>query len=99
SAGRSADLLIEQAREFLPHRVVINEASQYQTVKEALADLAIQVDVGIAGLEDMATDADTDIVLSALVGFAGLQPTLAAIEAGKDIALANKETLVVAGDW
>ncbi len=97
TAGRNADLLIEQAKQFKPEHVVIGDSSQYQKVIAALSGQSTQVHAGEAALSTVASLENVDIVLTALVGYAGLKPTLAAIEAGKDIALANKETLVVAG--
>ncbi len=98
TAGHNADLLIRQAREFLPATVVIADESQYQKVSEALEDLPIQVYTGSEALCQVVAMEPVDIVLTALVGFSGLKPTIAAIKAGKPIALANKETLVVAGE-
>ncbi|MBO4661684.1 MAG: 1-deoxy-D-xylulose-5-phosphate reductoisomerase [Bacteroidaceae bacterium] len=98
TAGRNADLLIRQAREFLPAIVVIADEDQYRKVSEALADLPIQVYTGSEALCQVVTMEPVDMVLTALVGFSGLRPTIAAIKAGKPIALANKETLVVAGE-
>jgi len=98
TANRQADLLIEQARKFQPAQVVIADESKYHQVSEALADLPIQVYAGQDALCQVAANGEVDIVLTALVGFAGLRPTVAAIKAGKQIALANKETLVVAGE-
>lgn len=97
TAQRNADLLIEQARAFQPNAVVIADESLYPKVKEALADTFVKVYTGQKALQEVVTMDGIDIVLTALVGFAGLYPTLAAIRAGKPIALANKETLVVAG--
>ncbi|MBC8987670.1 1-deoxy-D-xylulose-5-phosphate reductoisomerase [Pedobacter sp. N36a] len=98
SAQCNASLLISQALIFAPELVVIGDESQYLTVKTALAGTAIKVLAGEAALCEAAALAGVDVVLTAVVGSAGLKPTIAAIEAGKDIALANKETLVVAGD-
>ena len=98
SAQSNASLLISQALIFTPELVVIGDESQYLTVKSALAGTAIKVLAGEAALCEAAALAGVDVVLTAIVGSAGLKPTIAAIEAGKDIALANKETLVVAGD-
>ena len=98
TAGRNAELLIAQAREFHPEVVVIADESRYETVREALADLPIKVWAGAEAIGDAASLPDVDVVVTAMVGFAGLRPTVAAIEAGKTIALANKETLVVAGE-
>ena len=91
-------LLIKQALEFLPNAVVIGDESKYNEVKQALAATDVKVFGGEQALEE-AADFDTyDIMLAAIVGFAGLKPTLRAVKKGKVIALANKETLVVAGD-
>ena len=98
TAGHNAELLIAQAREFHPEVVVIADESRYETVREALADLPIKVWAGAEAIGDAASLSDVDVVVTAMVGFAGLRPTVAAIEAGKTIALANKETLVVAGE-
>lgn len=98
TANRSADKLVEQARRFNPEAVVIADESCYDTVKEGLADLPIKVYTGKDALCDVVQDRNVDIVLASMVGFAGLLPTISAIRAGKPIALANKETLVVAGE-
>ncbi|GAB3834968.1 1-deoxy-D-xylulose-5-phosphate reductoisomerase [Hymenobacter jeollabukensis] len=98
TAQRSADLLVLQAREFRPAVVVIGDEAQYAGVKAALANQPeTTVMAGAAALAEVAARPDVDVVLTALVGYAGLLPTLAALKAGKTIALANKETLVVAG--
>lgn len=97
TADSNADLLIVQAIEFRPAKVVICNEQSYQQVKNALHPLGIVVLTGEEALCEAVEYAEIDVVLTALVGFAGLKPTLAAIRAGKDIALANKETLVVAG--
>lgn len=97
TAGSNVDLLIRQAREFQPDAVVIADTSKYQTLQEALADLPIKVYAGADAIEQVAALPSVDMVLTAMVGFAGLRPTIAAIKEGKAIALANKETLVVAG--
>lgn len=98
TAGRNAELLIKQAREFVPAAVVIADEGAYEMVRDALADLPIQVYAGSEALCQVVTMGPVDMVLTALVGFSGLKPTIAAIKAGKAIALANKETLVVAGE-
>lgn len=98
TAQSNADLLIEQALAFKPELVVITDESKYQAVKAALSGTQIKVLAGEAALCEAAVLAGTDMVLTALVGSVGLRPTVEAIKAGKDIALANKETLVVAGD-
>ncbi|GAB3235646.1 1-deoxy-D-xylulose-5-phosphate reductoisomerase [Hymenobacter seoulensis] len=98
SAHSNAELLVQQAREFRPAAVVIGDEAKYATVKSALANQPeTQVLTGAAALADVAGREDTDVVLTAMVGYAGLLPTVRAIKAGKTIALANKETLVVAG--
>lgn len=98
TAQNNADLLIQQALLFNPAYVIICNADKYIKVKEALASTAIKVLCGIEAIIETVTHPEIDIVLTAMVGFAGLEPTIAAIKAGKDIALANKETLVVAGE-
>lgn len=97
TAHRSADLLIAQAREFKPEVVVIADESLYDKVKDALADLPIKVWAGADALCQVVEADPINVVVTAMVGFAGLRPTVHAIKAHKDIALANKETLVVAG--
>ncbi len=97
TAQNNCDLLIEQAIEFKPNSVVIANADHYQKVKNALNGLNINVLAGNDCLVEVMQIPETDIVLTAMVGISGLKPTLAAIAAGKNIALANKETLVVAG--
>ena len=98
TAHRNADLLIHQARRFAPDTVVIVDERFYRTVSDALSDMPIKVYAGAEALNQVASYRSVDIVLVALVGYAGLIPTIRAIEAGRRIALANKETLVVAGD-
>ncbi|MCX2451398.1 1-deoxy-D-xylulose-5-phosphate reductoisomerase [Pedobacter sp. PLR] len=98
TAQSNAALLISQALTFEPQLVVIGDESQYLVVKTALAGTPIRVLAGEEALCEAAALAGVDLVLTAIVGSAGLKPTISAIEAGKDIALANKETLVVAGD-
>ena len=98
SANRSIDLLIRQAREFHPEVVCIADESLYQPLKEALHDLPVKVWAGADAIAEMVTMPSIDIVVAAMVGYAGLRPTMEAIRAGKTIALANKETLVVAGE-
>ena len=98
TANINADLLIQQAKKYKPNSVVIVDDSQYKKVKGALWDDGISVYVGVEALEQVVEFKEVDIVLTALVGYAGLKPTIAAINAGKTIALANKETLVVAGE-
>ena len=98
SSNNKVDLLIEQAREFQPNAVVIGDTRHDRTLRDALADLPIKVFSGADALEQVVQMDGIDMVLTALVGYAGLKPTLSAIRAGKHIALANKETLVVAGE-
>ena len=98
SAHRSVDFLIAQALEFNPAVVCIADDKYYTPLCEALADLPIKVLAGEKALAEMVTMPEIDVVVAAMVGYAGLYPTIEAIRAGKTIALANKETLVVAGD-
>lgn len=98
TANNNVEKLIEQARHFEPEAVVIANEKHYNTVKEALEDLPIKVYAGAEALCEVVQDTNIDIVLASMVGFAGLQPTISAIKAKKAIALANKETLVVAGE-
>ena len=98
TAGHNSQLLINQAREFKPNAVVIADESKYNEVKSALADLDIKVWTGAKAIEDVVQMNTVDTVVTAMVGYAGLSSTIKAIEAGKNIALANKETLVVAGE-
>ena len=98
TAGLNADLLIEQALLFRPNAVVIADETKYEKVKEVLFDKGIKVFAGAKAMVEVAAWDTIDMVLAAVMGFAGLAPTLSAIEAGTPIALANKETLVVAGD-
>lgn len=97
SAQRNAKLLAEQARIVRPQRVCMGDESAAKELKVLLADTDIRVLVGAEGLAELAATADCDTVLNSVVGMAGLVPTLAAIDAGRDIALANKETLVAGG--
>ena len=98
SAHRNADLLIAQAKEFKPNAVVIGDDAKWKQVNDALFDDGIKVYSGAEALEQVVEVDGIDMVLTAMVGAAGLKPTLRAIDAGKHIALANKETLVVAGE-
>lgn len=98
TAGRNADLLIQQAKVFQPKHVVIGDEAQYDYVKKALSQTTIEVHSGENALCAVATLNEVDTVLTALVGYAGLLPTIEAIKAKKNIALANKETLVVGGE-
>lgn len=98
TANNNVDLLIEQAKKFLPDTVVIANENHYSTLCEALKDLPIKVYAGSDAINQIVTASPIDIVLASMVGFAGLCPTIEAIKAGKTIALANKETLVVAGE-
>ncbi|HQQ97038.1 MAG TPA: 1-deoxy-D-xylulose-5-phosphate reductoisomerase [Cyclobacteriaceae bacterium] len=98
TAQQNADLLIEQAKRFQPNAVVIVNEALYPVVKEALVNEPIKVFAGEKALESVVELDTIDMVLTAVVGYSGLKPTIRAIESGKTIALANKETLVVAGD-
>lgn len=98
TAANNVNLLVEQALEFRPHTVVISNESNYASIKEALARTSIVVMAGEKSLVEAVQLEEIDIVLNAIVGSAGLRPTVSAIQKGKDIALANKETLVVAGE-
>ena len=98
SALKNSELLIQQAKEFKPEAVVICDESKYLEVKSALSSFDIKVLAGEDALSEVAVYPQGDIVLTALMGSVGLKPTMAAIKAGKNIALANKETLVVAGE-
>ena len=98
SAHRSLDLLIQQALEFNPAVVCIADERLYQPLREALSDLPIKVMAGEQAIAEMVTMSAIDVVVAAMVGYAGLRPTIEAIKAKKTIALANKETLVVAGE-
>ena len=97
-ARRSTELLIAQALEFSPAVVVISDEAYYPEVRQALSHTSIEVMAGSEAIAEAVVRPDVDIVLTAMVGFSGLVPTLAAITAGKTIALSNKETLVVAGE-
>jgi 1-deoxy-D-xylulose-5-phosphate reductoisomerase len=97
TAQSNADLLVEQALQFQPSHVVIGDEQKYAFVKSALSATSIKVLAGAEALQEVVCLENVDIVLTALVGYAGLLPTVKAIKAGKPIALANKETLVVAG--
>ncbi len=98
TANNQDDLLIEQAKEFHPEFVVIANEAKYEKVKDALSALPMKVCTGAQAIADVASMSSADIVVTAMVGYAGLLPTINAIKAGKTIALANKETLVVAGE-
>ena len=97
-AHRSIDKLVEQAREFHPEVVCIADESLYETLRARLSDLDCKIWAGPDAIAEMVTMPSIDIVVAAMVGYAGLRPTIEAIKAGKTIALANKETLVVAGE-
>ena len=97
-ANRSVDKLVEQAKEFQPEVVCIADESLYEPLRAALVDLPIKVWAGSESIAEVVTMPSIDVVVAAMVGYAGLRPTIEAIKAGKTIALANKETLVVAGE-
>jgi len=98
TANNNVDLLIEQCRKYNPEMVAIGNEDHYLKLKEALADLPIKVFAGEDSIAQLAEMQPIDMVLTAMVGYSGLKPTISAIKAGKKIALANKETLVVAGE-
>lgn len=98
TANENIDLLIQQAREFLPEAVVIANESKYVQLKEALQDLPVKVWAGSESIAQVVQSEPINMVLTAMVGYSGLKPTINAIKAKKAIALANKETLVVAGE-
>lgn len=98
TANNRVELLIEQARKFRPEAVVIANEDKYPQLKEALSDLPVKVYAGMEAICQIVESGPIDIVLTAMVGYAGLRPTINAIRAGKVIALANKETMVVAGE-
>jgi 1-deoxy-D-xylulose-5-phosphate reductoisomerase len=98
TAGKNKDLLITQALEFVPGHVVISDESLYPEVRDALASIPTLVHAGHKALAEITTLSSVDIVLAAMVGFSGLLPTISAIKSKKKVALANKETLVVAGE-
>lgn len=98
TANNQVDLLINQARKYMPEVVVIANERKYPELKEALEDLPIKVWAGADAIAQMVQSEPIDMVLTAMVGYSGLRPTISAISAGKAIALANKETLVVAGE-
>ncbi|MDE6272090.1 MAG: 1-deoxy-D-xylulose-5-phosphate reductoisomerase [Muribaculaceae bacterium] len=97
TAGRNVDLLAEQALRFRPEKAVIAEERLYPILKEKLQGSGVLAEAGISAIEEAASGSETDIVMASLVGYSGLVPTINAIRAGKTIALANKETLVVGG--
>ena len=98
TANNNVDLLIDQARKYMPEVVVVANEQKYPELKEALEDLPIKVWAGSEAISQVVQSEPIDMVLTAMVGYSGLKPTIAAIRAGKAIALANKETLVVAGE-
>ena len=98
TANSRVDDLIAQARKFMPEAVVIADETKYEELKEALSDLPIKVYAGYEAICQIVESGPIDVVVTAMVGFSGLRPTINAIKAGKAIALANKETMVVAGE-
>lgn len=99
TANNNAELLVKQAMQFTPNQVVIANEEKYQFVKESLANYPIKVFAGEKAIAEVVQFSSVDIVLTAMVGYSGMIPTISAINAGKAIALANKETLVVAGEY
>ena len=98
TANNNIDLLIEQAIKFMPEVVVIANDKNYLVLKKALHDYPIKVWAGIDAISDIVQSENIDLVLAAMVGFSGLKSTISALKSGKTVALANKETLVVAGE-
>ena len=98
TAGSNTRLLAQQARKFLPDSVVIGNTANYHQLKDALKDIPVKVFAGEEAIEQVVTGSNIDMVVAGMVGYSGLKPTISAIKAGKKIALANKETLVVAGE-
>ncbi len=98
TANKNADLLIKQAVEFQPNAVVIGNESEYEYVTDALKNYPVKVFAGRDAICQVVQMESVDLVLTAMIGYSGLKPTISAINAGKDLALANKETLVVAGE-
>jgi 1-deoxy-D-xylulose-5-phosphate reductoisomerase len=97
-ARNNIDLLTQQARQFKPDSVVIGNVDQYQQLKDNLRNTDVKVYAGNEAIEQVVTSSTVDVVIAAIVGYSGLRPTISAIKAGKKVALANKETLVVAGE-
>lgn len=98
TAGNNIRLLIQQARKFMPKSVIIGNNNHYSQLRHSLRDTSIRVSAGPEAIEEVVTGSNIDMVVAAMVGYSGLKPTISAIKAGKKIALANKETLVVAGE-
>lgn len=98
TANKNVDLLIEQSKKYLPNKVVIADDSLYPQLKEALSGYPIEVASGSDAIAESVCDSKIHTVVTAMVGYSGLEPTINAIKSGKTIALANKETLVVAGE-
>ena len=98
TAGNNIRLLVQQAKKYLPDSVVIGNSLHYHQLKEALRDIPVKVYAGDEAIEQVVRGSNIDMVVAAMVGYSGLKPTISAIKAGKKIALANKETLVVAGE-
>ncbi|GAO27990.1 1-deoxy-D-xylulose 5-phosphate reductoisomerase [Geofilum rubicundum JCM 15548] len=98
TANNSVDLLIEQAKKYQPNIVVIGNEAHYSLLSESLKNESIKVYAGEEAMSQVAATSTVDMVLTSMVGFSGLLPTIRALEAGIPVALANKETLVVAGD-
>ena len=97
TAGSNYELLLQQAKKYLPDTIIINNTAHYSALKNELSGFPVKVYAGPEAIEQIVTSGNIDLVLASMVGYAGLRPTIAAIRHGKDIALANKETLVVAG--
>ena len=98
TAGNNIRLLAQQARKFMPDSVVIGNEAHYHSLRDALKDIPVKVYAGNEAIEQIVAGSNIDTVVAGMVGYSGLKPTISAIKAGKKIALANKETLVVAGE-
>lgn len=98
TAGNNIRLLVQQVRKFMPDSVVIGNEAHYHPLRDALKDLPVKVYAGNAAIEQISAGSNVDTVVVGMVGYSGLKPTISAIKAGKKIALANKETLVIAGE-
>jgi 1-deoxy-D-xylulose-5-phosphate reductoisomerase len=98
TAGNNVRLLAQQVRKFMPDSVVIGNETHYHSLRDALKDLPVKVYAGNEAIEQISTGSNVDTVVVGMVGYSGLRPTISAIKAGKNIALANKETLVIAGE-
>lgn len=99
TANKNSDLIISQTQQFLPNAIAITDPQAFEHAKNALKNSSVEILFGKEGLNEIASRDDVDLVVNAVVGKSGLEPTICALEMGKDIALANKESLVMAGEW